>query len=208
MSRLFSLIYQGEVRTASDKKIVPAEDFSTLLEAFEVVEKAREDAQELRKNTEAECRELKEKAQEEGYLEGLVKLNEQILFLDQEKKRLRHEMNKLILPLALKAAKKIVGKELEINPETIVDIVTQALAPAMQNRRITIYVNKADREILEAEKPRIREKLEHVESLLIKDRPDISQGGCIIETESGIINAAIENQWRAIESAFERHLKP
>jgi len=207
MSRLFSLIYQGDIRTASKKKVIPLEDFSTLMEASEILDKAKEDAKTFRKKVEEECKQLKEAAKKEGFDEGLKQLNEHILALDQEKKRLRHEMNKLILPLALKAAKKIVSKELESKPETIIDIVLQALTPVLQNHRITIWVNKADKEILEAEKPRIREKLDQVESLSIKERDDVSQGGCIIETESGIINAAIENQWRAIESAFERYGK-
>jgi len=116
-------------------------------------------------------------------------------------------MNPLILPLALKAAKKIVAGELQTQPETIVNIVLQALAPVMQNHKITIYVNKADKEILETEKPRLKEKLEQVQSLIIKDRDDISPGGCMIETESGIINSTIENQWRSIEAAFDRYLK-
>lgn len=208
MSRLFSLIYKGDIHTASKKKVIPLEDFSILIEASEILEKAKQDAETLKTNTIEECEKLKEEAKKEGFDEGLKQLNTQILELDQEKKRLRHEMNKMILPLALKAAKKIVATELEIKPETIVDIVLQALTPAMQNHRITIWVNKADKEILEAEKSHIREKLEQVETLLIKEREDISPGGCIIETEGGIINAAIENQWRAIESAFERFGKP
>lgn len=207
MSRLFSLIYQGDICTASKKKVIPLEDYSTLMEASEILDKAKEDAEIFRTKVEEECKQLQEAAKKDGFDEGLKQLNEHILALDQEKKRLRHEMNKLILPLALKAAKKIVSKELESKPETIVDIVIQALTPVLQNHRITIWVNKADKEILEAEKTRIREKLEQIESLSIKERDDISQGGCIIETESGIINAAIENQWRAIESAFERYGK-
>ena len=207
MSRLFSLIFDKEVHTSSGKKSLAAEDFSTLLEAVEILEKAKEEAQAYRNKVEEECVQLKEQAKRDGFQEGLGQLNDQILALDQEKKRLRHEMNKLILPLALKAAKKIVAKELETHPETIVDIVMHALTPVLQNHRITIYINKGDREILEAEKPKIREKLEQVESFVIKERDDIAPGGCIIETESGIINAAIENQWRALESAFERYTK-
>jgi type III secretion protein L len=207
MSRLFSLIKDGEVHPASNKKVIPLEDFTTLMEAHEILERTRADAEAYRAETEAECAELRESAKKEGFQEGLVQLNEQIIGLDQEKKRIRHEMNKLILPLALKAAKKIVAKELETTPETIVNIVLQALAPVLQNHRITIYVNKADKEILDAEKTRLREKLEQVESLSIKERDDVSPGGCIIETESGIINATIESQWRAIESAFDRYLK-
>lgn len=207
MSRLFSLIKDGEIHPASNKKVIPLEDFSTLMEANEVLERARLDAETYRTATEAECIELRDTAKKEGYQEGLEQLNANIIGLDQEKKRLRHEMNKLILPLALKAAKKIVAKELETKPETIVDIVLQALSPVLQNHSITIWVNKADKEILETEKGRIREKLDQVESLSIKERDDVAPGGCIIETESGIINASIENQWRAIESAFDKYLK-
>jgi type III secretion protein L len=60
---------------------------------------------------------------------------------------------------------------------------------------------------LEANKPRIKEILEHIQTLSIKERHDITPGGCIIETETGIINASVENQWRALESAFERYMK-
>lgn len=207
MSRLFSLIYQGEIHPASDKKVIAIEDYATLMEASEILERAREDVDAYKKSAEEESKRLKEQAKKEGFDEGLKQINDKILALDQEIKRLRHEMNKLVLPLALKAAKKIVARELEIHPETIVDIVKQALVPATQNHRITIWVNKADKEILEAEKAKIKQILEHVEVLSIKERDDIAPGGCIIETESGIINAAIENQWRALESAFERYVK-
>jgi type III secretion protein L len=206
MSRLFSLI-QKDVHPPSGKKIIDSEDFSSLLSATELLEKAKEDADSALKQAHVDCEILREKAQKEGFDEGLAQFNEKILDLDQEKKRLRHEMNQLVLPLALKAAKKIVGKELESHPDTIVSIVIQALAPAMQSHRITIWVNKADREALEKEKNSLKEKLEQVESLLIKDRDDIAAGGCIIETETGIINADASNQWRALEAAFERFLK-
>ena len=207
MSRLFTLIESGKVHPASSKKVIKSEDFSTLLSASDLLEKARSDIDNAREKAESEARDLKKKGYNDGYQEGLTQLNEQILGLENEKKRLRHEMNQLILPLALKAAKKLVAGELKTHPETIVNIVLQAIAPVMQNHRITIYVNKADKEILEAEKPQLKEKLDQIESLVIRDRDDISPGGCMIETESGIINATIENQWRGIESAFDRYLK-
>ena len=205
--RLFSLIQYGEVHPASEKKVIKSEDFSTLLAASDLLEKTRTDIASAQERAEKEAEDLKKKGYDEGYQEGLTKLNEQIIALDNEKKRLRHEMNQLILPLALKAAKKVVAGELQTHPETIVNIVLKALEPVMQNHKITLFINKADKEALEAEKPRIKEKLEQLESLIIKERDDVSPGGCIIETETGIINATIENQWRGIESAFDRYLK-
>lgn len=85
MSRLFSFIKDGEIHPASNKKVIPQEEFSTLMEAHEILEKARADAEAYRAETEVECAELKEAAKKEGFQEGLEQLNEGILGLDQEK---------------------------------------------------------------------------------------------------------------------------
>ena len=206
--KFFSLIFQGELHPAQGKKILRKEEYSTLLTAEEVLKKAEEDREALRKQTELECITLREKAEKEGFDEGLSQFNEHLVRFDQEIARLRHEMQQMVLPLVLKAAQKIVGKQLELNPETIVDIVMQALAPAVQNRRITIYVNKEDKDLLEEHKPRLKEILEQVDSFSIQERADVEKGGCIIVTEAGIINATMENQWRALEAAFTKFMKP
>ena len=127
---------------------------------------------------------------------------------EQQLKTLRTETQRQVLPIALKAAKKIVNKELEVNPNISIDIVTGALRPVTQYRHIKIYVHKDDKERLEAEKESIGQMLDHVESFSIAERDNIELGGCIIETEAGIINASLENQWRALESAFETFMKP
>lgn len=205
--KFFSLIYQGEVHTAQDEKVIAEEDYTTLMQASEIVDKAREDAERKKKETLRECEQLREQARKEGFDEGLKSFNEHLLHFEQELRRLRHEVQQQILPIALSAAKKIVGKELRLHPETIVDIVMQALTPALQSRRIAIYVNRADKETLEAHRPELKKILEQVQSLTINERNDITPGGVIIETESGIINATIENQWRALEAAFEKYRK-
>ena len=205
--KFFSLIYQGDVHTAEDTKVIAQKDYSQLIDAAGILEKAKEDAAAYKKQVEEECAALKVQAKQEGFEEGLAKFNEHLFQFEHMVRHLRHELHQAVLPLALKAAKKIVASELSQHPEKIVDIVLQALSPVSQNRRISIYVNKADKEILEAEKPRIKNILEHLESLSIQERADVAVGGCIIETEKGIINASIENQWRALEAAFERYAR-
>lgn len=205
--KFFSLIYQGEVHPAAEEKIIPSEDFSTLMEASEILNRAKEDVEHYKKKVEEECQQLREKAKGEGFQEGLQKFNEHLIHFDKQLRTIRADLQKQILPLALKAAKKIVGEQLNLNPETIVEIVIQTLEPVTQNHRFNIYVNKADKDILETEKPKIKSLLEQVQVLTIQERSDIAPGGCIIETESGIINATIENQWRALESAFEKYMR-
>lgn len=203
--KLFSLIYQGEVHPATDKKTIPASEYSHLASAMEILEKGREDAAALIENTKKECETLRKEAEEDGYQKGLEKFNEHIFFIDNELKALRHQLQQLVLPIALKAAQRIVGKELQTFPETIVDIVLQAIAPISESRKVTIYVNPEDKKYLDTEKPKLKEILQQVEILVIQEKPDIEQGGCIIQTEGGMINATIENQWRALERAFEKY---
>jgi type III secretion protein L len=206
--KFFSLIYQGDLHPSNEEKIIPAEDFSTLMEAAEVLEKAKEDAIESRKQIEKEAKEKFAAAKAEGFQEGLNQFTEKMAWFDTELKRLRIELQKQVLPIALKAARKIVARELELHPEVIVDIVMQVLAPIAQSKQVTIYVAKPDREAMEAAKPRLKQLMEQIESFIILDRADITPGGCIIETEDGILNATVENQWRALETAFERYMKP
>jgi type III secretion protein L len=208
MGKLFALLSNEELHLTEGQKIVHKDDFTTLALAQQIEQKAKENADNLLQETEKKCEELKEAAQKEGFQKGLEQLSENILGLDQEKKRLLHEMNKLILPLALKVAKKIVAKELETHPDTIVEIVMQALSAVLHNHRVTIWVSKADKEIVDAHKARLKEKLDQVESLSIKERGDITPGGCIIESETGVVNAELENQFRAIEATLDKHLAP
>jgi type III secretion protein L len=60
---------------------------------------------------------------------------------------------------------------------------------------------------LEKSKSKIKKMFEHLESLSLQERDDIEPGGCMIETEAGIINAQLENQWRALEAAFETFMR-
>lgn len=207
MSKYFSLIYSGEITQGSDDKVIPSDEFSELLKATDVLNKAKADVKTYLENNKEECQNLLAKAEEAGFNKGLSEFNKQILHYQERIKQLEHELQKTILPLALKAAKKIVSRELELKPETIVDIVRQTLKPVTQNHHIKIFVAKQDKEALEKEKKDLRNILEHVETFIIEEREDITPGGCIIETEAGIINASLENQWRALESAFEAFMK-
>lgn len=207
MSKLFSLIYSGEIQEEAREKVIPSKEFSTLMEATEVLNKAKGDVKLYLDKNKEECQKLLEEAREAGYNQGLAEFNKQILHYEERIKSMEHELQKMVLPLALKAAKKIVGRELELTPETIIDIVRQSLKPVTQNHHIKIYVSKQDKAELDKEKKSLRQMLEHVQTFIIEEKEDITPGGCIIETEAGIINASLENQWRALEAAFEAFMK-
>ncbi|MBT3393760.1 MAG: HrpE/YscL family type III secretion apparatus protein [Waddliaceae bacterium] len=203
-SKLFSLIYSGDVHLSSEEKVIPKEDISAVFSAKEMLKKVDDDAERYKKEVSEECERLKEAAQEEGFAEGQKRWNEQIILLEKRRRRVRREMEKIIIPIAIKAAKKIVGDEMSLNEEAIVNIVSNTLRAVSQHQKIIIYVNKNDKEVLDKNKSRLNQIFERLESLSIQEREDVAPGGCIIETEAGIINAQIDNQWRRLEAAFQK----
>lgn len=205
--KCFSLINGSNVVLGPNSKVIPAEEFSSILSAEEVLVKVKEDAENYRLEVVKECEKLKEAARLEGFSEGFREWQEHLAALEEEVIRVRRDLEKMLVPVALKAAKKIVGREIELSEDTIVDIVSNALKQVSQHKRVTIYVNPKDLERLEASRARLREIFENLEVLSLRQRGDINPGGCVIETEGGIINAQIENQWRALEQAFEKVMK-
>ena len=207
MSKYFSLIYSGDIHTTPENKVIPSEEFSELLKAIDVLKKAKQDVKIYLEKNKDDCAQLLKQSEEAGFNQGLTEFNKQIIHYEEKVKQMEHDLQKMVLPLALKAAKKIVGRELEANPDTIVDIVRQTLKPVTQNHYIRIFVSKQDKEILEQKKKDLKTILEHVKTFTIEEREGVTPGGCIIETEAGIINASLENQWRALEAAFEAFMK-
>lgn len=206
MSKFFSLTSK-EVKIADGEKVVSKKDFETLKKAFEILKATKEEMEEYKKQVLKECEKIKKEAHEKGFEEGLLKLQKQILFLSKEIKDFAKEMKKKILPISIKAAKKILAEELRLHPDRILDIVIKSLKPVIQHKKIKIYVNREDLEILEKNKNKIKKKLAQVELFSIEERDDIEKGGCIIETEAGIINAQLETVWRTLEIAFKKSLK-
>ncbi|MCH9614722.1 MAG: hypothetical protein SP1CHLAM54_13110 [Chlamydiia bacterium] len=203
----FTLFDGTQIKKGEEGKIIPSEEFATLMDAKEVLEKAKDDVQKLKAKYKKQAEEEKAIAKDEGHQEGLLELNKHIIWFEQQTREMQAALQSKVLPLALQAAKKIVGDNLRLNPEVIVDIVMQTLKPVIQNTEIKLLVSKEDKDLIEDNKDKIRSMLERVQTFTIEERSDITQGSCMIETETGIINATLENQWRALEAAFEAFMR-
>jgi type III secretion protein L len=167
------------------------------------VKVVQKDAEVYRKKVAAEAEELKTRGEKEGFQAGFDKWMEMVSYLEKEVIKVREELQKVVMPVAVKAAKKIVAAELQMNPQVTLEIVASTLKTIAQHKRIVIYVGKQDFELVESSKSQLRSIFEELESLSIRERDDIEPGGCVIETEVGIINARLQDRWRTLETALE-----
>jgi len=201
--KYLSLLMEGEVHPAPGKKVIPADQFATLMSAQELLQKIEDEAELYRKKVAAEMEEQRKQEMQRGFDAGMAKWSEQIAHLEKKLDEKLREMETSVGQVALVATRKIVGKALEVDKSLVVDIIANALRPVVHHTVIQIFVNKVDLEAVEAGKPRLKTLFDRLKSLTVAARDDVQPGGCIIETEAGIINAQLDQLWKSLEVAFQ-----
>ncbi len=195
---------QRPFKIEEGQKIVRHHDWQELLSLDHLLQQAEHELIEARKQIALDRIEEEKKGFDEGFEKGEMVFAEHLKLFDEKIKELRIEMQRSVLPIALKSAKKMVSKELELHPETIVDIVMEAIRPILTCKAVRIFVRKDDFEYITEHKQQIKSLFEAAESFTIGFKEDIEPGGCLIETDKGVINSTIDLKIRALEQAFER----
>lgn len=200
--KVFRLLHGGDVDVNPTQKILKKGDHLALMDAKELLEKVQGDAKLFKQEITGELEQERELARKQGFAQGLQEWTAHLKELQEEKERVYRELEKMVVPIAIKAAKKIVGRETSLSEGVISEIVANNLRAVSQHKQIKIFVNPSEKETLEKDRERLRQVFERLESLTIEGRDDIQPGGCVIETEVGIINAELENQWQQLERAM------
>lgn len=199
---LFTLTEKEKVHAG--EKVLPAKVLSSILESKEMLERAREEAKKIIEKAHEQAKEIHKTAKEEGYNEGLEIYNEHILYFDDRIKKLRMELQNTILPIVNRTTKQIVGEGLDQHPELVVDIIAKVIKQVTTNHEVKLFVHKDDLELLEDHKEEFKKLFEKLDMFLIEERNDVEKGSCIIQTEKGILNANLSNQYAALKKALEK----
>ena len=104
--------------------------------------------------------------------------------------------------IALAVAKKIVLREVSVNKDIILSVVKQALGKIMGQEHIKIKINPDDLKIIKKHGIDNSELPFNKGIAVFEEDPEITCGGCVVETDSGDIDARIESQLLLIEETF------
>lgn len=126
-------------------------------------------------------------------LSELIKIRQDI-YLETEQE---------IVKLAMAIARKVVCNEIRVNKDTVVNVVKEAVEKVEGNEKVKVRLSCKDFQFIKSEKPAIIDKIINIDNVGFEMDDSIPDGGCIIETESGDIDARIEKQFQAVEEAFE-----
>ena len=174
------------------------------LEAKDILAKAQEQAAQLLEDAQQEKDALFEESSEQGYAAGLDKWNDALAeaWSRRDAFLLRNEAE--LVRLAVAIAEKVVRRSVEADSDVVVQAVKEALKSVRGEKRITIKVNPSEEDVLREQASCLRLLGSEVGDLVIVGNPAIAAGGCIVESELGVIDAQIDTQLASIEKALMR----
>ena len=168
--------------------------------------------------TEERIKIAEKNASDRGFSEGLKKGIEQekresslsvesvgklIRELKKLKKQFLEGSEKEIIDLAFLIAEKVIHKEVSIGREVIVSVLRDAMKSMQERDGVSIRLNPGDYCHLTEAKP---DFLDSYNDILIEKDEGIGQGGVIIETYSGVVDARLDKQLNKImESLHDEH---
>lgn len=155
---------------------------------------------------------------EKGYFEGLEKskaeveqkyasLISTITSISQgalaEKQKLVMSAEDDIVKLSVDIAKKVVGQELSINHDIIVNFVKEAIRMLENKEKIVIYVHPDDIEIIKSHREDFQKLMDISDTMHILPDDMLSRGECRLESESEIVDTDINYQFEEINKKLQ-----
>jgi len=188
----------GNMRRA----IVDADVFDAKLEGDRLVSEAREAAERELATARDDAERIARKAEAEGRERGLAAVTELLVGARAVAARARAGAEAELRTLAVRIAEKILGRQLTIDPSAVVDVAAEALRHAGEPRELVVRCATEDLEALERGKPRLVERCRAAQAVRFVADDRVARGGCIIETELGVVDARLSTQLDAIERAL------
>ena len=144
---------------------------------------------------------IRNDAYENGREEASQEFLENILAAKEQRFQALNSIERDVLKLSVKIAEKIIGREIEADENVRGEIIMTALRQARQQEMMTVRVNAADLPLVEKMRERI-DAFGRARYLDFVADQTIKEGGCLIESASGTIDARLETQLRVFEKAL------
>jgi flagellar assembly protein FliH len=171
-------------------------------QAAAILQQARQDAEAIRQAAEAEGRRSGEAQVEklvERQLAGqlatlLPALRKAIADIGHAKQDWLNHWEETGVGTACSIARRLVGRELAHRPEIALERIRESLELAAGSARLRIELNPADHAALGPQIETLVAELAPLAEAELAAHPEITPGGCRIETQFGVIDQQVETQ--------------
>jgi len=158
-----------------------------------------------------EANTIKEAAAKEGYQDGMQAVKDDIEHVKEAVQSFFNAPQEVydniapdILEISFDIAKKIIKKELTENPEIIVENIKDIMKGLSKDEaKITLNVNPAQAAMLKRDIPEVSQSLGLEARIYVIPDENVMEGGCILTTTNGVIDATIDAQLAVISEVLK-----
>jgi len=111
--------------------------------------------------------------------------------LEATKDEMFHGLDRVLLEFCIELTKKIIAAEVSTNEDMILSVIKKSLAMIAERDNIIIRVSPQDLEITSHRKDFWSSVTERLENVKFEADSRIEKGGCIIESNSGMVDARL-----------------
>jgi len=111
-----------------------------------------------------------------------------------------------LVQLAFRMAARLAKTELQNNNEAMIQILRDAVSLSQDEENITVRVSQSQFEFLEELKKETGREFEFVKRIRFEPSAEIADGGCIVETNYGEVDARIEQRIEQLWSVLAENI--
>jgi len=133
-------------------------------------------------------------AAEEAYRAKVAKVDALATSLKAERAEFFDRIEPELVRLSVSIAEKVIGQELEMRPEIVVEMVRSAIKRLRDRESLRVSVNPRDVERVKEAREDLISTVDGVRKMEIVEDRRVDAGGCMIESPNGTLDARIKTQ--------------
>ena len=133
----------------------------------------------------------KESAKEEfsPFLETTQNLIEE---LSGFRKEMYDKVEREMIEMVINLTKKVIHFEFSTREDAVQDMIRLAVQSVLDRESMVIKINPTDKEYAESFRPELHHMFNEIKNITFVAHSGIERGGCVVETNFGVIDARIE----------------
>ena len=153
---------------------------------------------------------IREAASKEGYQAGLEQAKADIELLKETLGNFMNAPQEVyeqiapdILEISVEIAQKIIKKEVSEDPQVLVNTIVEVMKGlSKEETKVVLRVNPTQVDIIKQSVPDILNLAGMDTKVVVLSDENISEGGCMVTTTNGVVDATIETQLSVISEAL------
>ncbi len=190
------------VRPPARPGVINAEEYEARGTAKQIIADAEAKAAQIIVDAEAKREQVYALAREDARSEVFGKASEELARAKMQAGEIVKGAERDIVELACKVAAKIIGRDLEREPDVMIEICATAIENVRNVKAMVLKVNPKDSARLREKKPRLMELVGRSLDIAIRDDADVEAGSCVIQTEFGSVDAQLRTQYEMLQNLF------